>query len=173
MMNKNRATILAAAWAAFLAASPAALAAEAGAMFEQGNTHVFLEVGSGTAFNNNYQVFGAGANYFLYDGFSVGLSVESWTGSTPGITKVSPSVQYVFLQAGPVKPYLGAFYRHAFVSGMSAINSAGARAGVYFTPGARMAIGVGMAVESYQNCQASVYGSCRNSYPEISILFRF
>jgi len=142
-------------------------------MFGQGRTHFLLEVGNGYAFNNNYLILGAGVNYYVLNGLGVGLSYENWSGSGPGINKISPSVQYVFYQASSIKPYVGMFYRHATVSGLAAINSAGARAGVYIASGSHSAIGIGFVQESYLNCQTAVYARCSESYPEISFTFGF
>jgi hypothetical protein len=150
-----------------------ARAADVGGMFGQGSTQFALLAGSGTAFNNNYLVIGVGVSYYVLDGVGVGLSYENWSGSSPGITKISPSVQYVFDFGSSVRPYLGVFYRHATISGLPSINSVGARAGVYFPAGSRSVVGAGLAYESYLNCQTAIYNSCREAYPEVSFIFRF
>jgi hypothetical protein len=155
-----------------LSALPACAADVAG-IFGQGNTQFSLLAGSGNAFNNNYLIVGAGATYYVLDGVGVGLSYENWSGSSPGINKISPSVQYVFYRATSVQPYVGGFYRHAMISGQSGINSVGARAGVYFSSGPKSLVGVGLAYESYLNCQTSIYGSCSEIYPEVSFIFGF
>lgn len=155
-----------------LAAFPAR-AAGVGGMFGQGSAQFSLIVGSGYAFNNSYSVIGAGASYYVLDGVSVGLSFENWSGNGPGIKKISPSVQYVFNQASSVKPYVGGFYRHAVISGLPSVNSAGARAGVFFASNPNTAFGAGLVYESYLNCQTMIYNSCSETYPEISIIFAF
>lgn len=148
-------------------------AADVGGIFGQGSTQVSLLAGSGSAFNNNYLILGAGASYYVLDGVGVGLSYENWSGSSPGINRISPSVQYVFYRTSSLQPYVGGFYRHAFVSGQPNINSVGVRAGVYFASGHRSIFGVGLAYESYLDCQTAIYGSCSETYPEISIIFGF
>lgn len=150
-----------------------AQAAGVGGLFGQGSTHFSLLVGNGYAFNNNYLVVGAGASYYVLDGLGVGLSFENWSGGSPGIRKISPFAEYVFYQAQTVQPYVGGFYRHAIVSGLPGINSVGVRGGVYFASGPSSAIGVGMAYESYRNCQATIYSTCSDTYPEISFTFGF
>ena len=150
-----------------------ARAADVAGIFREGSTQFSLIAGGGTAFNNNYTVLGAGISHYVVDGVSVGLSYENWSGGTPSISIVSPSVQYVFYQADPVKPYVGVFYRHAFVSGGPSFNSAGARVGFYFATSRRSVVGLGVAYESYLNCRSSVYSSCSETYPEISIVFAF
>ena len=150
-----------------------ARAADVAGIFGQGNTQLSLLAGSGYAFNNNYLVLGAGASYFVLDGLGVGLSYENWSGSTPGVNKISPSVQYVSYQTSLFQPYVGGFYRHAFISGLPSIDSVGVRAGVYFASGPRSVVGVGLAYEAYLNCQTAIYSSCSETYPEISIIFGF
>lgn len=150
-----------------------ARAADVSGIFGQGSTQFSLLAGSGYAFNSNYLIIGAGASYYVLDGVGVGLSYESWSGSGPGINKISPSVQYVFYRESSLQPYVGGFYRHASISGLSSINSIGARAGVHFASGPRSVVGVGLAYESYLNCQTAIYSSCSETYPEISIIFGF
>ena len=150
-----------------------ARAADTAGIFDQGSTLLSLLAGSGSAFNNNYLILGAGASYFVLDGVGVGLSYENWSGSSPGINRISPSVQYVFDRTSTLQPYVGGFYRHAFVSGQSNINSVGVRAGVYFATGHKSIFGVGLAYESYLDCQTAIYGSCSETYPEISFIFGF
>jgi hypothetical protein len=142
-------------------------------VFGQGSTQFSLLAGSGYAFNSDYLIIGAGVNYYVLDGLGVGLSYENWSGNGPGISKTSPSVQYVFYQTSALQPYVGGFYRHVAIDGLPGINSVGGRAGVYFTSGRRSVIGVGLASESYLNCQATIYSSCSETYPEISIIFSF
>ena len=140
--------------------------------FDKGRTHVFATVGSGQAFDESYLVLGAGLSYYLIDGLSVGLSAESWSGSDPGIYKITPSVQYVFRNV-PLHPYIGGFYRRTYVEDLPNLDSAGARAGVYFAAGRSAYIGAGLVYESYIDCSKSVYRSCDEVYPEVSFTFAF
>lgn len=155
-----------------LLAMPARASDMAGA-FGQGSTQFSLLAGSGTAFNSDYFIIGAGLEYFVQDGLGIGLSYENWSGNGPTLNQTSPSVQYVFYQSYQFQPYIGAFYRHTAIANLPGINSVGARAGVYFDTGPRSIIGVGLAYESYLNCQSTVFSSCTETYPEISILFSF
>jgi hypothetical protein len=150
-----------------------ACAADAAGIFGQGSAQFSLLAGSGYAFNNNYLVIGAGASYYVLDRVGVGLSYENWSGSSPGINKISPSVQYVFYRQHALQPYVGGFYRHSVISGLPSINSVGARAGVCFAAGPRNVVGAGLAYESYLNCQTAIYSSCSEAYPEISFIFGF
>ena len=150
-----------------------ASAADVAGIFEQGSAQFSLLAGSGYAFNKSYLVVGGGVGYYVADRVGVGLSYEHWSGSSPSINKISPSVQYVFPRLYSVQPYVGGFYRHSAISGLPSINSVGARAGVYFGAGPRSVIGAGLAYESYRNCQAAIYNSCSEAYPEISFIFGF
>jgi hypothetical protein len=150
-----------------------AQAAGAGGMFGRGSVQVGVLAGGGTAFNNSYTILGAGVNYYVIDGLSLGLAYEHWSGTGPSISKTTPSVQYVFYQLDPVKPYIGAFYRRVTVSGQPDYNSVGGRAGVYIAAARHVAIGVGYAEEKALSCQRSIYSSCTSGYAEISALVAF
>ena len=147
-------------------------AADVGAAFREGRSAFSLVVGSGTAFDQTYTVIGVGVNYYVLDGLSLGLGVESWSGEDPGITKVTPSVTYVFHRVPVVKPYLGAFYRRNYIDGEDNVDSYGGRAGLYFGSD-RVVIGVGGVYEKYQDCKTSRYVDCDDTYAEISVLFTF
>jgi hypothetical protein len=140
--------------------------------FNKGRTHVYATVGNGQAFDESYLVLGVGLSYYVVDGLSVGLSAESWSGSDPGIYKITPSVQYVFRDV-PLHPYIGGFYRRTFIEDLSDLDSAGARAGVYFAAGRSAYIGAGLVYEIYIDCSESVYRSCDEVYPELSFTFAF
>ena len=142
-------------------------------LFSQGTTQYTLLAGSGTAFDNDYLILGVGVNYYIQDGLGIGLSFENWSGNTPTINQTTPSIQYVFSQGYSIRPYLGMFYRNIAIANQSSINSDGARAGVYFAAGQNSVFGLGVAYESYLNCQPAIFGGCNDTYPEISILFGF
>ncbi len=148
-------------------------AAGVGGMFGQGSTQFALLAGNGYAFDKNYFVIGASASYYVLDGVGVGLSLESWSGSGPGITKYAPFAQYVFYRESAVQPYVGGFYRHTAVNGLPGINSVGARAGVYIAAGPNAYVGVGLVHESYLSCQKAVYLTCSETYSDLSFTFGF
>lgn len=160
---------------AVLAASVAApvTAADVGAAFSRGRTHLSVFGGSGSAFNDSYFVLGVGASYYVADGLNIGLSAESWTGGNPDITKLTPSVQYVFYQVPRVSPYIGAFYSRTYIDNLPDLDSVGGRAGVYLAAGHNAYVGVGVVYESYRDCDTSRYIDCSDTYPEISFTFAF
>jgi hypothetical protein len=86
--------------------------------------------------------------------------------------KITPSVQYVFHQV-PLKPYVGAFYRRTSIDGLPDLDSAGARAGIYFQAGRNAYFGVGAVYESYLDCSTTVYRSCESTYGEATFTFAF
>ncbi|MFZ5876589.1 MAG: hypothetical protein ACOYXU_09285 [Nitrospirota bacterium] len=150
-----------------------AAAADVAGTFSKGRSRFSIVGGNGYAFNDTYFVLGVGASYFVYNGLSVGLDAEWWTGGDPGIVKVSPSLQYVFTDLASVAPYIGAFYRRSYVQDLDDIGSAGGRAGVYITAGRTTYVGLGMVYESYFDCNESTYVSCSETYPEISFSVAF
>jgi opacity protein-like surface antigen len=168
-MNKKLAAIAILAFASI----PPAIAADIASFFSKGRTHVSIYGGNGYAFDDSYLVLGLGVSHYLIDGFNVGLSFESWSGADPSMYNITPSVQYVFYQVPRLTPYLGGFYRRAYIEGRPDLNSAGARAGVYITAGSNAYIGVGAVYESYIDCNKATYLSCHDTYPEVSFTFAF
>lgn len=149
-------------------------AAEVSALFSKGSKQVSIYGGNGYAFNNSYLLLGVSGAYYFANGFNVGLSAEFWTGSSPGIQKISPSLTYVFYQVPTVKPYLGVFYQHTYIDGnWPDLESTGGRAGIYLMMNPHTYLGLGGVYESYMNCNETIYNSCSDSYAEISLTFAF
>jgi hypothetical protein len=167
---KKRITAIALAACVF---APAATAQSAAGSFAKGRTHFVATAGTGYAFDESYLVLGAGVSYYLIDGLNAGLAFEYWSGSDPKMTKITPSVQYVFYQVQAVKPYVGAFYRRTSIDGLDDLNSLGARAGAYIRVGGNAYLGVGAVHESYLDCESNVYRKCDSTYAEISVTFAF
>jgi len=153
-------------------AQPAAAQTVAGA-FGKGRTHFVATAGTGYAFDESYLVLGLGVSYYVIDGLNVGLFFESWTGSDPKLTKITPSVQYVFYQVQHVKPYVGAFYRRTSIDGLPDIDSVGGRAGAFIQAGRNVYLGLGAVYESYLDCNTSTYRKCDSTYAEITLTFAF
>jgi hypothetical protein len=171
-MTMKLAAITVAAIATF-ASTPPATAAEVEGAFSKGRTHFVIAGGNGHAFDESYLVLGVGMSYYVIEGLNVGLFLESWSGSDPGMYKVTPSVQYVFHQIPRLNPYIGGFYRRAYIDGQPDINSVGARAGVYLGAGRDAYIGIGAVYESYIDCNKAAYRSCNDAYPEVSFTIAF
>ncbi len=141
--------------------------------FRKGSIRMTLLIGSGTAYRNDYTIFGLGGAYYAADGIEVGLDGEAWSGADPRIYRVSPGVRYIFYSAQTIKPYVGAFYRHSFVEGLSDRNAVGVRAGGIILTGERSYVGAGVASSVYLNCTDTAYQSCGETYGEILIGFTF
>ncbi len=148
-------------------------AAGVGGMFGQGRSQFSVMMGNGYAFDNSYFILGASVSYYVLDGLGVGLSIEKWSGSVPGITKYTPFAQYVFYQTSTVKPYVGGFYRHTVVDGLPDINSVGERAGISIASGSNSYFSLGFVQEVYLDCQNTIYRKCSETYPELGFAFAF
>ena len=165
--------ILAAIALCALAVPAAAQSVTAASGFSKGRTHFVLSAGTGYAFDESYLVLGVGASYYLVDGLNLGLSYEYWSGGDPTMSKLTPSIQYVFHKVPTVKPYIGAFYRRTYVERLDDIDSAGARAGAYIQAGRNAYVGAGVVYESYLDCEERVYRKCDSTYGEITLTFAF
>jgi len=118
-------------------------------------------------------LIGVGAAYFIANGLDLGLDFEYWTGSDPGITKVSPRLDYVFNTRSVLRPYAGVFYRRTMIEGLNDLNSIGGRAGLYLMSGKGVYVGADVVYESYLSCDTATYSSCSDTYPEITVAFSF
>ncbi len=136
--------------------------------FNQGKTNVSVVLGSGSAFNDNYIILGAGIGYYILDGLELGVDAQYWFSGDPSIVKVSPQVKYVFAPGAKIRPYIGAFYRRTFVDSpiFRDQNSYGTRAGAFFSSRSGVYLGGGIVYEKYQDCN---FGDCSNTYPEFLI----
>lgn len=172
MVKKTLAAAVAAAACTFaLPAMAQSVGATSG--FSKGRTHFVFTAGTGYAFDESYLVVGLGANYYVVDGLNLGLHWEYWTGSDPKMSKLTPSIQYVFHQMNPVKPYVGAFYRRTYLERLEDLDSWGARAGVYLQAGRNSYIGAGLVYESYLDCETGIYRKCDSTYGEVSFTIAF
>jgi hypothetical protein len=154
-------------------AAPLANAQQVAGMFGGGRLHGAVIAGYGSAFNEDYAIFGLGINYYVVDGLALGGGFETWRGGDPTITKLTLSTQYVFYQVPTVKPYVGAFYRRTYITNLDDLNSYGARAGAYLQLGRNAYVGLGGVYEAYADCTESKYRSCSDTYPEVSFTFAF
>ena len=114
-------TILAALIGLTLLFAHASAQADVAGVFSKGRTHFAIYGGTGYAFNDDYFVIGASGSYYFANGFNLGLGAEVWTGGNPDISKITPSIQYVFFKPSVVKPYVGAFYRKTFIDDMRTV----------------------------------------------------
>ena len=172
MTRKGFAVLALVAGACSASLANAQVSASAG-VFSRGNVHGSVTAGYGSAFNDDYAVFGLCVSYYVVDGLNVGLNIEAWRGGDPDMTKLTLSTQYVFYQLASIKPYVGAFYRRTYITGLDDLNSYGGRAGAYFQLGRNAYLGVGGVYEAYSDCTESRYRSCSDTYPEVTLTFAF
>jgi len=138
--------------------------------FEQGRWRGGLFGGYGSSFGDSYFIVGGSISRVMARGLDAGVDFETWLGSDPGLSKVSPQLRYVLLGSPRTMPYLGAFYSRTFVgSGLDDWNSWGGRAGVYQRAGRATMIGAGVVVEQYLDCDED----CTEVYPEASVSLFF
>jgi hypothetical protein len=141
--------------------------------FAGGSMRLSVLVGNGYAFDESYLIIGVGFGYYLMSGLELGLDFESWQSGSPGITKISPAVRYVVPTNGPIRPYIGAFYRRTIIDNYDDLDSAGGRAGIYFMSGRGSYFGAGVVYEQYLSCDKAVYKSCDATYPEFIFAIAF
>jgi hypothetical protein len=138
--------------------------------FSQHAVRVTATVGTGASRYDTYLLLGAGIGYYLLDGLAVGVDYLAWIGGTPFIQQLSPEIRYVFHFVPTVQPYVGSYYRHAFVAGYDDLDYLGARAGIYWVPPrSRVFLGAGAAYERLLDCQSSALTDCDAFLPEVAI----
>lgn len=141
--------------------------------FASGSMRLSVLVGNGYAFNESYLIVGVGFGYYFAKGLELGLDGESWSGSSPHISKISPSVRYVLPTKSAIRPYVGAFYRRTMIDNYDDLNSTGGRVGLYVVSGQGSYFGAGAVYEKYLSCDTAVYHSCSDTYPEILFAIAF
>ena len=133
-----------------------------------------VSIGAGLSVTNDdtYLRLGAGVGYYLIDGLEIGIDTDLWLIGDPTVWNVTPGLLYVFHLVPTLKPYVGTFYRHAFVFDAEDLDSIGARAGAYFVQG-RVYFGAGVVYERWLDCNGSTLIDCDEIYPELVLAFSF
>jgi hypothetical protein len=153
------------AGAALLLATQAMADEEAGP-FEQGSQRLSIILGTVNQNDDTAWVVGAGYGYYLVDGLELGAEAEHWFNSDPTVSKVSPQLRYVLWMVPVLKPYVGTFYRHWFVSDFDDVDSIGGRFGLFWVSGGGSFLGLGAVVEkSISGCEKD----CTQFYPEVAL----
>jgi hypothetical protein len=138
--------------------------------FRRGAVRLTLVLGTGSTVRDEYLILGGGLGYYLLDGAELGVDYEAWIMGSPVMQRLSPELRYVLHFVPLIKPYVGVFYRHAFINDYDDIDSVGGRLGVYYvTPRGRVYIGGGAVYDHMLDCAASTFVECDTIYPEISI----
>jgi len=163
--------------AALLALAPlsSALAAETvhrpPGPFDQGRTRIGLAGGAirGSSGDLDFYIAG-GFGYYVVDNLEVGADLAFWFGDTPFYAQLGPTARYVVPLDAPVKPYLGVFYRHWFVSGPDPdADTLGARLGILIQSRS-VWLTLGLA---YEAIVSECSGDCDDFYPELGLSFVF
>jgi len=142
--------------------------------FAQGRMGVSIYFGGGQTSTDSYYTAGAGFSYYLVNGLWLGIAGETRQGIDPVLYKASPEVGYVFPLSGPVRPYVGAFYRRVWVENYQDYDTFGGRAGVNVRMGQGAWFRVGGVYESLRDCaNTPVNLPCSDTYGEIGVLFSF
>ena len=138
--------------------------------FSRGAVRLTATAGTGILRYDSYLLLGAGVGYFLVDGLTVGIDYLAWIGGTPFVQQVSPEIRYVFHFVPIVQPYVGNYYRHAFIADYDDLDYIGTRAGVYWVPSqSRVYVGAGAAYERALACNDSAVTDCDVFLPELAI----
>jgi hypothetical protein len=140
--------------------------------FSKGSIRLTLLIGTGTTVNDTYLIIGGGPGYFIVDGLEVGLDYEAWIFAEPVMHRLSPETRYVFHMIPVIKPYVGVFYRHTFVTGdrYDDMDHVGARGGLFYVPkGGRVYVGGGAIYERLMDCEDGALVDCDEVYPEIFV----
>jgi hypothetical protein len=142
----------------------------AGGIFSIGHKNFGFSIGSSSGYGNTYTVVGVNANYFVADGFAVGLGYQGWFGADPKINEISIPLTYYIPLESSFSPYVGAIYRHTFIDGYEDLNVYGGRVGVAMHTGSNSFMSIGWVQEYYDNTSG---GDDSRGYPEISAGFSF
>jgi len=134
-----------------------------GVAFSRGTNQVRFTAGWGRSFGDDYLMLGIGAARYIKNGLALGLHLETWLGSDPGITKLTPEITKVLTNVPRIKPYIGGFYTRNFIKDQNDLSSIGGRAGAYKGAG-RASVGGGVVYEKYLNCD---FSDCSTVYPEV------
>jgi len=146
--------------------------------FDQGSIRLGLVLGwaqASTGFTSiNWFLLGVAGGYYVLDGLEPNVGVNFWIGD-PFISTVSPGLNYVFHMVPTVKPYVGGFYRHYFVTdnryAWDDTDSIGARGGVYFMVSPMSYFGGGIAYEHFLD--ENLFSNVDQVYPEITLAIAF
>jgi hypothetical protein len=137
--------------------------------FSKGSVRLTLLIGTGSTIRDTYLIVGGGPGYFLFDGFEIGLDYEAWILAEPVMHRVSPETKYILHFVPVIKPYVGVFYRHTFVTGgYEDMDHVGARGGLFYVPkGGNVYVGGGAVYDRLLDCEDTSLVDCDDVYPEI------
>ena len=143
--------------------------------FEEGTVRVAVGVGTDSLGDQRYFILGPGIGFFVMDGLELELDSELWFVGDPSLFVLSPGVRYTVTQLGDFMPYLGAFYKHAFIKGVDDTDSLGARIGVSWDLAPNLMASGGAVFEYDLGCEAiaELNVSCSRWLPEVGLSLLF
>lgn len=143
--------------------------------FARGSKSVTLMIGTGSTVYEQYMILGLGLGFFVADGLKVGVDYEMWFLGDPVMHRLSPELRYILHMVPTVKPYVGTFYRHTFVTGgYDDLDYVGGRVGVMIVPpNARTFVGGGAVYERLLDCEDDSFVDCDSVYPEVTFGISF
>lgn len=120
--------------------------------------------GVGRAYGQTYYELGGRLGYDLGSGFTPELGLSYWGGATPTFVQLAPGVTWYF-PLPVLRPYLGGFYAHDFVSsGFPDQDALGVRGGIGILGAGPLVINIGIAYERRLSCSTD----CDTWWPEAS-----
>lgn len=113
--------------------------------------------------------FSATVGYFVFDNIELGVDGAFQMGDSPFAAQLGPTVRAFFPINAAAHPYVGAFYRHWFLTeGLDDVDSVGARAGIVVRTGVAL-FGIGLVYETIvSDCDGD---GCSDLYPELGVSF--
>jgi hypothetical protein len=138
--------------------------------YSQGKVRVGL--GGGLISSGGDWAFGLSltAGYYVVDNLEVGADAAFQFGDVPFAAMLGPAVRYLFPVSQAVHPYIGAFYRHWFLSeGIDDVDSVGARAGIVIRSSTTF-FQIGAV---YEVIVSECDGGCSDIYPEFGVSLVF
>jgi hypothetical protein len=140
--------------------------------FDQGTLRVGIGLGFVSSYSEDWLILGLGFGGFVLDGLEAHLDTTFWVIGDPFMATLTPGVRYVLHFVPKVKPYIGAFYRHYFVSDNHLDTDAiGGRVGLNFMTSPMSYFGAGLVYEHFLD--ADLFSDQDQFYPEITFAFSF
>ena len=140
--------------------------------FASSRLQLSLGGGSSQLASVDYLILRGQVSYFLIDGFSADLGLQTWIAlddEGDHVFMASPGISYFVYQLSPLVPYLGTFYQRAFTNlSLESPNAIGARVGLIFQQGLTL-IGIGARVTQTIGCDED----CIDIAPELALQISF
>jgi hypothetical protein len=125
--------------------------------------------GVGSAYGQTYFEVGGRLGYDIGFGVTPEVALLFWNGSTPNFVELAPGITW-YLPLPVVRPYVGAFYAHDFVSaGFPDQDALGIRGGIGLFGLGPLYVTIGAAYERRLSCPSD----CDTWWPEATAGFNF